>query len=166
MKVLFRLTITVIAFGVMMACSTPAAPTATSEEPRQATRQAEPSQTNAPAPSPTSAPTTTSGAHHPLAIVSISVCSPTGAGGSGSCPSGSFDTHRIVLATDGTSINSYVSAASDEHSSVFAPGTLDGNIDYLFFVAGGTELSRKMGAVVVSGGTGPDENGQWTFDFP
>ena len=44
-------------------------------------------------------------APRPPAIVSISVCSPTGAGGQGSCPSGGFDTHQIVLAPDGNSIN-------------------------------------------------------------
>jgi len=36
-------------------------------------------------------------AQHPPAIESISVCSPTGAGGQGSCPTGSSDTHQIVL---------------------------------------------------------------------
>jgi len=99
-------------------------------------------------------------------IVSISVCSPTGTGESVSCPPGSFDTHQIVLNPDGTSINEYFDAASDEHSSVFSPGTLDGNGDYLFFLAGGTRMSLGPGAVVASGGARPDENGQWTFDFP
>jgi hypothetical protein len=106
-------------------------------------------------------------ATHPPAIVSISVCSPTGSGGQGSCPSGSFDTHQIVLAPDGNSINRYgVDGVSDEHSSIFSPGTLGSNSDYLFFIASGTSLNPAIGATVLSGGSGPDKNEQWTFDFP
>jgi hypothetical protein len=61
---------------------------------------------------------------HPPAIASISVCSPTGAGGQGSCPSGTFDSHQIVVGPDGiSSVNHFISGISDEHSSVFAPGT-------------------------------------------
>ncbi|HEV1285761.1 MAG TPA: hypothetical protein VNU44_10630 [Bryobacteraceae bacterium] len=108
---------------------------------------------------------------HPPAIASISVCSPTGAGGSGSCPSGTSDTHQIVLAPDGSgnAINSYsgMIGISDEHQSVFAPGALKTNNDYLFFVAsrvaGG---AASTGAVVLSGGAGPAKNGQWTFNLP
>lgn len=108
-------------------------------------------------------------AQHPPAIASISVCSPDGAGGAGSCPSGSFDTHQIVLAPDGSgqAINTYVSGTmSDEHSSAFSPGQLGNNNDYLFFVAAGTKLDVSIGSVVLSGGSGPDKNGQWTFDIP
>ena len=108
-------------------------------------------------------------APHPPPIASISVCSPTGAGSAGSCPAGNFDTQRIVLAPDGSgaAINTFgVGAASDEHSSVFSPGALQSNNDYLFFVASGTSLNVDIGAVVLSGGAGPDKNGQWTFDFP
>src|ERR1035438_214061 len=72
---------------------------------------------------------------HPPSAVSISVCSPTGAGGPGSCPSGSADTHQIVLAPEGSgsSIDDYAGGGiSDEHSSVFSPGMLGNNKDYLF----------------------------------
>lgn len=103
-------------------------------------------------------------------ILSISVCSQNGVGGAGSCPSGSSDTHQIVLAPDGSgdAINRYggLGGVSDEHASVFAPGSLQGNGDYLFVVATGTEARGTIGAVVLSGGAGPDANGQWTFDFP
>jgi len=106
---------------------------------------------------------------HSTVIQSISVCSPIGRGGRGSCPSGTFDTHQIVLAPDGSgnAINRYEAPfASDEHSSVFAPGTLNANSDYLFFLASGTKLSAGIGAVVLSGGSGPGQNGQWTFAIP
>jgi hypothetical protein len=111
------------------------------------------------------------GGHH-RQIIWISVCSPDGACDPGTeicgkCPDGTLDTHQIVLAPDGTSINTYVGLTSDEHSSVFSPGTLNGNSDYLFFVSGQIpKISPSLGAVVLSGGTGPDENGQWYFDFP
>lgn len=106
-------------------------------------------------------------------IVSISVCT-FGSGPSGSCPNGSFDTHQLVRAPNGGSINQYGAGyTSDEHSSVFPPGNLGNNSDYLFFVATGTQNvttgvapSPNVGAVVLSGGSGPDQNGQWTFDFP
>jgi hypothetical protein len=91
-----------------------------------------------------------------------------GAGGQSSCPSGTFDTHQIVLAPDGSgnAINAYgPGAASDEHSSIFSPGTLGSNNDYLFFVASGTSLNPDIGMTVLSGGAGPGNNGQWTFDF-
>jgi hypothetical protein len=106
---------------------------------------------------------------HPPPIVSISVCSPDSLGGTrqqGSCADGTFDTHQIVLAPDGRGdpVNAYNAAgSSDEHSSAFSPGTLGNNPDYLFFVASGTVGHDGIGAVVLSGGTGPDANGQWTF---
>ena len=103
-----------------------------------------------------------------LAIVSISVCSPNGAGGPGSCPSGSFDTHQIVLGPGGSSVNESslgVGPAPDEHSSVFAPGTLATNQDYLFFLASTEGGNVGIGVALLSGGTGPDQNGQWTMDF-
>ncbi|MGD0947978.1 MAG: DUF4185 domain-containing protein [Candidatus Binatia bacterium] len=106
----------------------------------------------------------------PTSIVSISVCT-TGSGSPGSCPSGSFDTHQIVLAPDGSgnAINSYngMVGISDEHQSIFAPGALQTNNDYLFFVASRVEGGApSTGVVVLSGGSGPDKNGQWTLDFP
>ncbi len=109
-----------------------------------------------------------SGSDHPHRIVSISVCSPSGATASKSCPDGTFDTHQIVLAPDGSgdAINSFGPAAtSDEHSSIFAPGRLADNADYLFFVASGVAQSVDVGVVVLSGGSGPNSQGQWTMDF-
>ncbi len=107
----------------------------------------------------------------PPSIVSISVCSPGGLGGQGSCAPGSFDTHQIVLAPDGSgdAINKYsdLGGLSDEHSTVFPPGSLHGNSDYLVFAASRTPLSADTGVVVLSGGQGPDPTtGQWTFDLP
>lgn len=92
------------------------------------------------------------------AIASISVCSPTGSGGQGSCPGGTADTHQIVLAPDGSgkAINTYnAGAAADEHSSVFSPGALGTNSDYLFFIASGANGNPGIGTVVLSGGAGP-----------
>lgn len=108
----------------------------------------------------------TFGQSHPPAIASISICSPSGRGGAGTCPSGTFDTHQIVLGPDGTSVNqSAGTAITDEHSSVFAPGTLNGNPDYLFFVASTSPVHADIGVLVLTGGSGPDKNGQWTMDF-
>ena len=117
-------------------------------------------------------------AAHPPPIVSISVCSPNGTSGPGSCANG-FDTYQNVLAPVGTScsnplangrcsINDYqgMTTLADEHSTVFTPGTLNGNSDHLFFVATRTSLNPdSSGMVVLSGGPGPDTSGQWTFDF-
>ena len=107
---------------------------------------------------------------HPPPITSISVCSTTGPGGTGSCPAGTADTHQIVLAPDGSgnTINSYgnMVGISDEHQSVFPPGSLQGNSDYLFFVASRSAIGApSTGVMVLSGGAGPDRNGQWTLDF-
>src|SRR5262245_20079224 len=79
-------------------------------------------------------------------IASISVCTPVGPGDQGSCATG-FDTHQLVLGPDGSSINTYVNGfISDEHSSVFPPGGLGNNLDYLFFVAAGTPANPNLGA--------------------
>ena len=106
---------------------------------------------------------------HPPAITSITVCSATGTGGAGSCPAGSFDTYQIVLAPDGSgnAINSYggLRGTSDEHRSVFSPGTLQNNTDYLFFVATSAKLTADTGVVVLSSGSGPGKNGQWTLEI-
>jgi hypothetical protein len=104
----------------------------------------------------------------PPVIQSISVCSPTGGAGKGSCPSGTFDTQQLVLGTDGNSINRTTGfgPAPDEHSSVFAPGMLGTNQDYLFFLATGTVGNAGIGVTVLSGGTGPGKNGQWVLDIP
>lgn len=55
---------------------------------------------------------------------------------------------------------------TDEHSSILSPGTVPGHQDYLFFLASPTALNTSNGMVVLSGGPGPDKNGQWTLDFP
>src|SRR5581483_10281286 len=105
----------------------------------------------------------------PAGIVSISVCSPTGTGGPGSCPSGSFDTHQAVFGPGGVSVNKSslnVAPVPDEHSTVFAPGTLGNNKDYLFFLATSEAGHAGIGVAVLSGGSGPDANGRWTLDFP
>src|ERR1022692_65603 len=72
----------------------------------------------------------------PPAIQSISTCSPAGSAGTASCSSGSFDTQQLVLGGSGSSIDRTTGfgAVPDEHSSVFAPGTLGTNQDYLFFL--------------------------------
>jgi uncharacterized protein (TIGR03437 family) len=106
---------------------------------------------------------------HPIVITSISACSPTGTGGAGSCPTGSSDTHQLVLGPGGSSINSSnlgVGAAPDEHSTIFAPGTLGSNQDYLFFLASPEQGHASIGVAVLSGGSGPDSSGHWTLDLP
>jgi uncharacterized protein (TIGR03437 family) len=104
----------------------------------------------------------------PSVIQSISVCSPVGTAGKGSCPSGSFDTQQLVLGSNGRSINTSAGFAPtpDEHSSVFAPGLLSTNQDYLFILATGTAGNAGIGVTVLSGGTGPAKNGQWTLNIP
>src|SRR5262249_51127778 len=106
-------------------------------------------------------------AHH--SIVSIWVC--RGNASDGSC----VDTAMPVLSPDGTPINGAGSLANpsgamatpaDEHSTAFPPGTLPGHADYLFFVATRTTLEpNASGVTVLTGGKGPDANGQWTLDF-
>ena len=73
-----------------------------------------------------------------------------------------------VSAPDASAINCYggLATLADEHSTVFSPGTFPGHSDYLFFVATRTNLnSNASGLVVLTGGSGPNANGQWTFDF-
>jgi hypothetical protein len=85
-------------------------------------------------------------APRPPAIASISVCSPTGTGGPGSCPNSTFDTHQIVLGPGGVSVNMSplsVVPVPDEHSTVFAPGTLGTNQDYLFLLASQRTRTRR-----------------------
>ncbi len=103
----------------------------------------------------------------PPAILSISVCSPGGLVSSVSCDDGTLDTQQIVLGLNGQVINSNgVHGATDEHASVFPPDSLGDNTDYLFFVASGSEgVNPDIGALVLTGGAGPDSNGQWTMDF-
>jgi uncharacterized protein (TIGR03437 family) len=108
-------------------------------------------------------------AQKPPAIASISVCSATGAAGQGSCPSGTLDTHQLVLGPAGSPVNTSSLQAvpvPDEHTTVFGPGTLGTNQDYLFFLATSVQGHAAIGMTVLSGGSGPDKNGQWSLDFP
>ncbi len=111
---------------------------------------------------------------HALQIQSITVCSPTGLGGKGSCPSGTYDTHQTVIAPNGQSINDYLTinnygglgGISDEHASIFAPGTLDGNTDYVFFVGTRSSVNSDTGVVALSGGKHPTPRGRWVLNIP
>jgi hypothetical protein len=108
-------------------------------------------------------------AQHPPVIASISICSATGAGATGSCPSGTFDTRQIVLGPGGGPVNDSglgIGPAPDEHSSIFGPGMLGNNKEYLFFLATPEGGHGGIGVAVLSGGSGPDSKGQWTLDFP
>ena len=73
-----------------------------------------------------------------------------------------------MLGTNGSSINRTggFDPLPDEHSSVFAPGTLGTNQDYLFFLATGAGGYPGIGITVLSGGAGPGKNGQWVLDTP
>ncbi len=88
---------------------------------------------------------------------------PTGAG-VGSCTTG-VDTERAVLAPGlpAQSINAAgLGTASDEHSTVFPPGSLGDNPDYRIFVASGFKgVNPDIGVMVLSS-PGPDAFGQWT----
>jgi uncharacterized protein (TIGR03437 family) len=87
----------------------------------------------------------------------------------GSCPAGAFDTHQVVLGPGGVTVNQSsvsVAGAADEHSTVFAPGTLGSNQDYLFLLASGIEGNPGIGVSVLSGGSGPNQRGQWTLNLP
>lgn len=105
-------------------------------------------------------------AQHPPPIASISVCAANGAGGAGSCPSGTFDTNQIVLAPDGSgnAINSYTGMAgiSDEHQSIFGPGALGTNNDYLFFVASRVTGGAPSTGVVVWAAQSVHSASRWT----
>jgi hypothetical protein len=110
----------------------------------------------------------------PPQIVSISVCnhdSLNGIRSQGSCAAGTYDTDQHVLGPGGVDINDSALGAGigpvpDEHSTVYSPGTLGSNQDYLFFLATGLGGNAHIGVSVLSGGPGPDENGTWTLGFP
>jgi hypothetical protein len=114
----------------------------------------------------------------PPPIVKISICRPDNPSGTlqpGSCTQG-FDTHQLVLGkrhVNSTASpvpindsNMGVGPVPDEHSTVYAPGTLDNNADYLFFLSTGSGGHGNIGVSVLSGGGGPDGFGQWTLSFP
>lgn len=54
----------------------------------------------------------------PPATASISVCAPSGTCGQGSCPSGSFDTHQLVLGPGGGVVNNAASLGIFRSSSM------------------------------------------------
>jgi hypothetical protein len=65
-------------------------------------------------------------------------------------------------------INSYggLATTSDEHSTIFPPGTLPFQSNYLFLVAARTSLAPEAsGLVLLTNISMPDHNGQWTMDF-
>jgi hypothetical protein len=109
-------------------------------------------------------------AAYPPPIVSITVDDAAG-----------NDTHKIVLAPKTATctgpfrspvppgrcpINTFdhLGVTSDEMQTVFAPGTLGANEDYLFWVATSANGSG-IGSVALSGGSGPDADGWWTLRF-
>jgi hypothetical protein len=99
-------------------------------------------------------------------IESISLCITDDTGSRGSCPKGLFDSLQVVFGPNDLPLNQYgVSGVTDQHISVFPPNLLQGNTDYLFFFAGGSDLHRSIGVVALSGGTGPKSNGQWNLIF-
>jgi hypothetical protein len=109
-------------------------------------------------------------------IISISVCSlgahdrdDASSTQTGSCPHGSIDTAMSVLVPDGSVVNgSYggLSTLADEHSTILPPDTIPHHRDYLLFVASRTNLQPDAsGVVVLTGGSGPNADGQWTLDF-
>lgn len=109
-------------------------------------------------------------AQRPL-IHSITVCGGPGVAGvsSASCPPRTNDTAKPVLAPDGSGnpINLYggLSTLADEHSTIFPPGSLNGNAGYLFFVASKTRLNAVSSGLVALASSGPDATGHWTLDF-
>lgn len=58
-----------------------------------------------------------------------------------------------------------VKSASDEHASVFPPGYLGDNHDYLMFVASGYEATNRDIGMIVLSSPGPDGQGQWGFQL-
>ncbi|MBZ5662146.1 MAG: hypothetical protein LAO08_17230 [Acidobacteriia bacterium] len=102
---------------------------------------------------------------HPRKIVSITVCNADSTGAVTPACGAAYDTERAVLAP-GLPVQSINQAgdgtATDEHSTVFAPGSLGDNTDYLFFLAGGSKgVNSDIGLMVLSS-PGPDAHGQWT----
>ncbi len=104
------------------------------------------------------------GSNHPRTIVSITICSPDSTGAATPSCGTAYDTERPVLAVGSPSqtINQAgIGSATDEHSTVFAPGYLGDNRDYLFFVASGSKaVNLDIGMMVLSS-PGPDKHGQW-----
>jgi len=75
----------------------------------------------------------------------------------------SVDNEQPVLGPGGVSINNCggcdLESLSDEHSTIFPPRTFKEHPhDYLFFAA-------PKGVIVLTGGTGPNAQGQWTLDY-
>lgn len=105
------------------------------------------------------------GSEHPRSIVSITICSPDSTGAITPACGRAYDTERAVLAAGAppqTINQAGFGTATDEHSTVFPPGYLGGNRDYLFFVASGSKgVNPDIGMMVLSS-PGPDNHGQWT----
>jgi len=105
------------------------------------------------------------GSDHRRAIVSITICSPDRTGVVTPTCGTAYDTERPVLAAGASTqtINQAgIGTATDEHSTVFPPGYLGGNRDYLFFVASGSKgVNPDIGMMVLSS-PGPDTHGQWS----
>lgn len=80
------------------------------------------------------------------------------------------DTQQLVLAPDGSGINSLAGTTTDQHSSIFPPGSLSSNAGYLFFVASGSKDAKNVsiGAMPLISvpGKDPAPNGQWTLREP
>jgi len=74
-----------------------------------------------------------------------------------------------VLGPDhATPINSYggLSTTSDEHSTIFPPGTLPFQPNYLFLVAARTGLAPDASGLIFLTNLGPpNQDGQWSMDF-
>lgn len=79
----------------------------------------------------------------------------------------SVGANQQVLGPNDKAINRFggLDTIADEHSTILPPGTVPGHQDYLFFLGGTAGLNTSNGMVVLSGGHGPDKNGQWTLDF-
>ena len=104
------------------------------------------------------------GSDHRPAIVSITICSPDSTGAITPACGTAYDTERPVLAAGAptqTINQAGIGTATDEHSTVFPPGYLGDNRDYLFFVASGSKgVNPDIGMMVLSS-PGPDNHGQW-----
>jgi hypothetical protein len=104
------------------------------------------------------------GSNHPRSIVSITICSPDSTGAATPSCGTAYDTERPVLAVGSptqTINQAGIGTATDEHSTVFPPGYLGDNPDYLFFVASGSKAVNPDIGMMVLSSPGPDKHGQW-----
>src|SRR5262252_2688173 len=76
------------------------------------------------------------------------------------------DPEQAVAAPNGNTINQYGHmGVSDEHSTIFPPGTLPSQSEYLFFLASPLGRAPDAGLIVMKSVSLPDQNGKWTLDF-